>query len=546
MMTRNAILRETTAEYLRHVSLTTPLEDVEEELVSFIKNKIYNHNHIYHTAYKAPDRLDNAVMADVIVHMFNVVNIDCNPDGDSETMLAIYDNDKSSRDYGLYVPADDLIADAVRKLNYLAKQSDIKEVIISIKLKAPIAHLTMDKHLVPVANGVFNYSTKKLYPFDPDKYVFLGKMSVPFDATAVNPEFEFDTEDGKFIFNFDKWLMEIADDRKELYDLLWEVISSVCRPFAHFDKLIFFVSNTGANGKGSLLRAIRSLCGERRTSSISLRELSEDKYIGPAIFNQLVILSDENRVSKNKKLEGLERAKLLATGDIIRIEYKYRDSFDFRFSGRCIFCLNDNLKLEDTTGSAYRRILSIPFLRSFVGKENKYLKSTVLVDERVLRYILNHALMCVDCDEDYHIPDICLRELDDIKTLNDPIRELWKEIEPVLVWDIVPFSWLYEVYKGFLRKNYPSEKPLNRSVFIDDLLDILDEEEDALFYCEDKGKRYRTGDMMSKSEILTYMYDVRDFMDLTQDNIYLMCIPVGKTQVRGILRKTVKGDTCDE
>lgn len=52
--------------------------------------------------------------------------------------------------------------------------------------------------------------------------------------------------------------------------------------------------------------------------------------------------------------------------------------------------------------------------------------------------------------------------------------------------------------------------------------------------------------MMSKSEILTYMYDVRDFMDLTQDNIYLMCIPVGKTQVRGILRKTVKGDTCDE
>ena len=123
MMTRNAILRETTAEYLRHVSLTTPLEDVEEELVAFIKNKIYNHNHIYHTAYKAPDRLDNAVMADVIVHMFNVVNIDCNPDGDSETMLAIYDNDKSSRDYGLYVPADDLIADAVRKLNYLAKQS---------------------------------------------------------------------------------------------------------------------------------------------------------------------------------------------------------------------------------------------------------------------------------------------------------------------------------------------------------------------------------------------------------------------------------------
>lgn len=540
MKTKNALLRDSTREYLATVAADTSLEDIEQQLLAVIKDNIYDHNHSFRTAYKVPDRLDNPIIADVILQLYNIVNIDANPDGESETMLAVYDSDPDSRDYGLYVPANDIIADAVRKLNYLAKQYDIKEVINSIKQMAPVTYLTIDKDLVPVANGVFDYSTKTLHPFSPEKYVFLGKISVPFDENATDPEFKFDTDEGEIIFNFDEWLMEIADEREDLYELLWEVISSVCRPFARFDKLIFFVSNTGANGKGSLLRMLRALVGSRRTSSISLRELSQDKYLGPAIFNKLCILSDENRVSKGKKLEGLERAKILATGDIIRIEYKYKDSFDFRYSGRCIFCLNDNLKIEDTSGSAYRRILSIPFLRSFVGRENKYLKDTVLVDERVLTYILNHALLRVDCKEDYHIPDICNEELEEIKLLNDPIRELWSEIEDKLVWDIVPFTWLYEAYKGYLGKNHPTEKPRSRTVFIDELLDIIRENDDSLFYCDDKSARYRVGNMMDESELLSYVFGISEFMNFNTTNIYLQCIPNPTPQVRGILRKDRK------
>ena len=65
MKTKNALLRDSTREYLATVAADTSLEDIEQQLLAVIKDNIYDHNHSFRTAYKVPDRLDNPIIADV-------------------------------------------------------------------------------------------------------------------------------------------------------------------------------------------------------------------------------------------------------------------------------------------------------------------------------------------------------------------------------------------------------------------------------------------------------------------------------------------------
>src|SRR5699024_12058127 len=64
-------------------------------------------------------------------------------------------------------------SDLIAKLawSYAPQLSDrqVKEVVGRVRALAPRRERTVDPDLIPVGNGVFNYRTKKLMPFSPDR-----------------------------------------------------------------------------------------------------------------------------------------------------------------------------------------------------------------------------------------------------------------------------------------------------------------------------------------------------------------------------------------
>jgi len=102
---------------------------------------------------------------------------------------------------------------------------------------------------------------------------------------------------------------------------------------------------------------------------------------------------------------------------------------------------------------------------------------------------------------------------------------------------LVPFTFLYDLYKAWYVKNVGRNDSVGKQVFIKNLVNVLDEDSD--FVCEDKEKRYRTGTQMDKAEPLIAEYDLKDWMNPMASgshDIEKRCRPVLNAVYRGIIR----------
>lgn len=48
---------------------------------------------------------------------------------------------------------------------------------------------------------------------------------------------------------------------------------------------------------------------------------------------------------------------------------------------------------------------------------------------------------------EFDLPEACKNALEEYKEFNDPVRQFMSEIMPELQWDLVPFTFLYDLYK---------------------------------------------------------------------------------------------------
>ena len=59
------------------------------------------------------------------------------------------------------------------------------------------------------------------------------------------------------------------------------------------------------------------------------------------------------------------------------------------------------------------------------------------------------------------------------KSYNDPVRDFLFDILPQLKWSLVPYSFLYDLYKSWFSDNCPSGQPLSSKTFTHDIKEIL-------------------------------------------------------------------------
>ena len=136
----------------------------------------------------------------------------------------------------------------------------------------------------------------------------------------------------------------------------------------------------------------------------------------------LAVFTDENSVGNY--LEESEELKAAITHDVVHIEQKGKDIIDFIFHGLIVQCINQLDRTRDKSDSFYRRLLIVPFDKTFTGAERKYIKHDYLNRKDVLEYVLYRVLHMNHYE--FSEPKACRMALGVFKEENETVLQFVK------------------------------------------------------------------------------------------------------------------------
>lgn len=541
LTTINQAIRDATTEYLDSLDMDDLPEPsrIESQLLEATRDKFdfYNQSKDKADRWKLPIRLFNEQIAMVLMTIYrtrNIVMSDTTSD-DTYDLLGYYENEGPNE--GIYVTSDLAFQRLVRKFNSNIDTKGVNEVMAMVRAESPRQPRDSDKDTIPVNNGLFDYKNKVLNPFDPER-IFLSKSKVDYDPNAVNVVIT-NPDDGT-TWDVESWMASLSDD-PEIVSLLWEILSAIIRPNVPWNKSAWLYSETGNNGKGTLCELMRNLCGPGSYASIPISDFGHEFMLEPLATTSAIIV-DENDVGLF--IDRAANLKAVITGDVIQINRKFRTPIACRFQGFMVQCLNEYPRIRDRSNSVYRRQLFIPMTKCFTGIERKYIKQDYLNRSEVLEYVLYKVL-----NTDFYAlsePASCKAVLEDYKVYNDTIRQFWNDVGDEFKWDLLPFTFLYDLYKSWFSKNVPSGTVPSRNMFILDLLAAIKPEDGWI--CPDKNDKVWTGTKMAKPEPLILEYELKDWMNpvAPKNNRDQLCKPPVKNNYRGLLRAAAVTNTNDK
>jgi P4 family phage/plasmid primase-like protien len=286
--------------------------------------------------------------------------------------LMVYEN-------GIYIDARKTVRDFVHRIKGVDDSASIKiirELIQHIKARTGIEReeLNKDVNYLPLKNGLYNFETKKLEDFDPEKY-YTFRLPVKYDPAA--------TYEGT-----KRFMAEVADEGD--FDVLQEIFGYSLYPgfpSHHF----FWLYGTGRNGKGVYTALLSAMIGRKNKASVPITQLDgHHRFASARLMGKLL-----NVIPESNAKQGLETEVLKAmTGqDMIGGEKKgVQESFDFINFAKFLIHSNAFPTIDDTSDAFWDRVIPIPFPKKFTGVTDKKDHWKDIVKEDCLSGILNYAL----------------------------------------------------------------------------------------------------------------------------------------------------------
>lgn len=533
MKSKNKIINDVTDKYIKKLNGDNHYEPekIESELLEEMAMAFRTENLQRPKTEKLqiPKELTAEQIARLVVQLYPVAMIslvksDFNHQYD---IPAIYINKGDNK--GLYSMSEDDLRRIIQRFNHNISIKGVSEVLSNIRLIAPRKKRCMDKDLIAVNNGIFNYKTKELIPFS-SEYVFTAKSRVNYNDSAQNVVIH-NNKDGTD-WDVESWMNELSDD-PEIVELLWQILSAIIRPNVRWNKSAWLYSESGNNGKGTLCELMRSLCGNTTYASIPISDFSKDFALEP-LTRATAIIVDENDVGIY--IDKAANLKAVITNDVISINRKFQTPIAYQFYGFMVQCLNEFPRVKDKSGSFYRRQLFIPFTKCFTGMERKYIKNDYLHRTDVLEYVMLKVLNTnfYELNE----PQACVDVLNEYKEFNDPVCQFWEEVSQNFAWDVLPFTFLYDLYRAWVKKYNPNSMVPGKNKFINELLNVI--AGDPIWFCDNKEKRIRVGHKMDEPELLISAYGLDDWKNPNYNgrDDTKICRPNIPEFTRGLLRKT--------
>lgn len=521
----NQVMSMTTLTYLAAVDPADPPppDQIQSDILNLTARAVkFENTKATSAADKLPrlKTLNHWQIAQIMLRLHNIVRIapskkSTDPEYDA---LAMYI--PTGPGSGTYTLSDNDIRVAARKYDLRMSTSLYQEVVAVLREDSPRVHRCQHPDLVAVNNGIFFYGqvdqtitingktfdfkAKSLHPFDP-ALIFTMKVDIDWDPHAASPVITH-PRDGDW--EIEKWMKTLSDD-EGVPELLWEIIGAIIRPNVRWNKTAWFYSEKGNNGKGTICTLLRNVCGPRAHTSIAISEFGADFALEP-LLRATSIITDENDVGLY--IDKVGNLKAVVTGDVIRINRKYRTPIAFEWRGFVVQCLNEFPKIKDRSESFYRRQLFIPFRKSFTGVEKRYIKDEYLQRTDVLQYVLKRVLLM-----DYYTlsePTATKHVLEDYKVYNDPVREFWEEFAGGFAWDLLPWKFLYDLFAAWYPRTHPAGNPMSYKAFVRDMRALLEATGEWDVGDGSKGSdKHRPAQMMDAVELLIHEYDLKNWTD---------------------------------
>lgn len=441
---------------------------------------------------RIPEKLDFEDVAILLMALYTFKNVQMT-DRPGDTILALYIDDPRSPHHGTYDTNQRAMFEIMERISPSFKNRDMQDVLDKIERSAPSVEQTKDRHLFIVNNGVYDQLRQELHPFSPE-YVYLTKVPVDYHHNPVNPVI---TAPDGYQWDVESWIDDLAGDA-DTSTLIWQVIADCLQPHYSRHKSVWFYSEKGNNGKGTIGQLIKNLLGKGNYASLSVADFNHE-FLKETLLGVAANISDENDV--DVFIDSIKDYKASVTGDDININRKYEKPLRIQFLGTNIQMMNGLPKTKDKSDSFYRRLILVPFLKSFTNNgERKYIKTDYINRHDVLEYVL-HKVVNMDFTE-YIVPAKSAELLESYKEKNNPVLEFWNELKDEFVWDLLPTQFLYDLFTKWFDINNPSGKVMSKRTFSDTLTAVIHNAGDPWVDKTAQNAKVRTKQLMDADEPL--------------------------------------------
>lgn len=534
--TLNYIIQHETRRFIDNLDPSNPPTptEIEIDLIQQIKAQIQILNADLDSKNRmvAPKALNHSQIAELMMALYPIAKIIVseNEDDPDANVLAIYQKEGKFKGTYRYNKKD--LRKIARQYKYGLNMREFEEIEEVLKDIAPQKRRTTDPDLIAVENGIFNYKTKELQPFDPE-LVYLSKSQVAYNEHAKNIIIHNDDDDTDW--DVETWVEELSDD-PEIIKSLWEIMSAIVRPHVRWDKAAWLFSTKGANGKGTLVTLMRNLVGQNSYASIPIDDFSgKNQFSLAPLLNATSVIVDENDVGTY--IDKAANLKAVVTNDVITIEKKGKDRIAYQFYGFMVQCLNEFPQVKDKTNSFNRRQLFIPMNKSFEGVERKYIKTDYLFRQDVLEYVLFKVL-----NTNFYTlstPEASKEILEEFKSNNDPLYDFTSIMLEDLAWDVVPTDFLYDLYEAWYLKNVSKKGQIGSKIKFKREVETIIQQKFKDKWEYHKGQYRMTVTDITNPEPYIVQYKLEDwYADTTSTNVDKLSKPnIAGRRYSGVFKK---------
>lgn len=200
----------------------------------------------------------------------------------------------------------------------------------------------LPKNLIPMQNGLYDWTTDTLLPFQKD-YRHLYKMDIPYVKGAKAERWT----------RFVEYITHSSG--MEAYDCIHEFFGYTFYRDVPFAKWLMLVGR-GGNGKSTLLETLRGLLGAKNTASVRLKTLGESEFALSRLIGKHANIVGEDT---SKALKDSTNLKAITGGDTLSIDIKNKEATEQKLHAKVLMALNFWPEIYDTTEGFGRRPLTI-------------------------------------------------------------------------------------------------------------------------------------------------------------------------------------------
>ena len=221
----------------------------------------------------------------------------------------------------------------------------------------PLGFMSKPPPVVNCRNGelwIGDDGAIELRPHSPISYL-RHRLEIDYDPTAACPR-------------YDRAVREIfskADDPAEMVDFWHELTGYAMQPDRRVP-LVVLGYGTGSNGKTRLLETYTRLVGPELVMAMAIGDLEKSRFITAALLGKLAIVDDDVKAG-TRLPDG--QLKKLSEEKTVTGENKFGPPFTFTSHTAIFMLFNNPPSLADLSYGMQRRLIAVPFDRSFSGNE---------------------------------------------------------------------------------------------------------------------------------------------------------------------------------